>query len=197
MFSGKDAKSISNDSKAQPNPIKNSQIDESQLSQEDKVIRSKLIDDTQNLSIALGFSPIPEADRIRDTNNSAMIAFHVIGYFLNRVIDPKPYDKIKISVDGPKNDAMGIVLTAALDSLKQLDPAILHKAMQDHKNQYDLVKTKLAGNNSLSSTYGMFAWTVGTVTNQPGEHIATLVKKINNFFDKYKNLLTHKKTLGS
>jgi len=146
------------------------------LSYSDQKIRDKLIDDVQNLIFALGFETGPKPRGRID--NFALLFFAMIEQAL---LEPLPWQKIKVNT-GPKSQEMYQTLKAAIRALKETNPEILEKAKLQNAEKYDLVKTWLGGELSLGkSGYAVFAQTMGTINNQPGDHVSRLLREVEKF----------------
>jgi hypothetical protein len=140
-----------------------------------------LIDDIQNLIYALKFEDGPRS------KGPDIPAFMVISLALESI--PLPWQEIVVS-EGPKSQAMYLVLKAAIEAIKQLNPQILNNVKENYIGQFDLVKTMFGGEIPLSQGgYANFAYVVGTITNQPGYHINQILDRVDllllNLGEKY------------
>ncbi len=138
-------------------------------------LRDDLLDDIQNIIWALKFETGPQPQG--SIQNFSLLFFAMIE---STLLPPLPWQKIQVA-EGPKNESMYEILKAAKRSLKELDPSFLVNCKEQCMHQYDQVQPLLTQARSLSdSKYARFAKKVGTVSNQPGYWVSSVIKKVES-----------------
>lgn len=143
----------------------------------DEKSRAVMIAMIKNVIFALGFEVGPPGT----THSTTFLS----GFFATIVDEvtytPAPWQEIRVNRKGPKSPEMYEVLKAAIRALNSVDAEILKTAKEKYKGKYDAVKTKLAGQVSLSDKYGFWALKIGTVQDQPGDVVRKTLSKVEKF----------------